>query len=44
MRCKGVLDICPEKVDIRLSDCEDYYDCEDCRKKYWLTAEKEWKR
>ena len=40
-RCKGVLDICPEKVDIRLSDCEDYYDCEDCRKKYWLTAEKE---
>ncbi len=40
-RCKGALDICPEKVDIRLSDCEDYYDCEDCRKKYWLTAEKE---
>ncbi len=40
-RCKGALDSCPEKVDIRLSDCEDYYDCEDCRKKYWLAAEKE---
>lgn len=40
-RCKGALDICPEKVDIRLSDCEDYYDCEDCRKKYWLAVEKE---
>lgn len=40
-RCKGALDICPEKVDIRLSDCEDYYDCEDCRKEYWLADAKE---
>lgn len=40
-RCKGVLDICPEKVDIRLRSCENYYDCLDCRKEFWLAAEKE---
>ena len=40
--CQGVLDICPEKADIRLlRDCENYCDCLDCRKEFWLAAEKE---
>ena len=39
--CQGALDICPEKADIRLRDCENYYDCLDCRKEYWHTVVKE---
>lgn len=39
--CQGTLDICPEKADIRLRDCENYYDCLDCRKEYWHAVEKE---
>lgn len=39
--CRGTLDICPEKADIRLHTCENYCDCLDCRKEYWLAVEKE---
>lgn len=31
----GVLDVCPERFDGR-HECENYDNCRDCKKEYWL--------
>ena len=36
----GVLEICPGDIDARYT-CHEPKDCADCKKEYWLTAEKE---
>lgn len=36
---RGVLDICPGKIDTQ--HCADFDGCLDCQREYWLTAEKE---
>lgn len=38
----GVLEVCPGDIDMRFT-CHDPKDCADCKKEYWLTAEKEGK-
>ncbi len=38
---RGVLDICPEKVDTQRNYCADFDGCLDCQREYWLAAEKE---
>ena len=38
---RGVLDACPEKVDVSRDYCKNFDNCLDCQKEYWLTAEKE---
>ena len=34
----GVLEVCPGDIDMRFT-CHETRNCDDCRKKYWLTAE-----
>ena len=36
----GVLKVCPGDIDMRYT-CHGPKDCADCKKEYWLTAEKE---
>ena len=36
----GVLEVCPGDIDMRYT-CHGPKDCADCKKEYWLTAEKE---
>ena len=36
----GVLNVCPGDIDVRYT-CHGPKDCADCKKEYWLTAEKE---
>lgn len=36
----GVLEVCPGDIDMRYT-CRGPKDCADCKKEYWLTAEKE---
>lgn len=36
----GVLGVCPGDIDMRYT-CHGPKDCADCKKEYWLTAEKE---
>lgn len=36
----GVLEVCPGDIDMRYA-CHGPKDCTDCKKEYWLTAEKE---
>ena len=36
----GVLKVCPGDIDMRYA-CHGPKDCADCKKEYWLTAEKE---
>ena len=38
----GVLNICPGDIDVRYT-CHGPKDCADCKKEYWLAAEKEGK-
>ena len=38
----GVLEVCPGDIDVRYT-CHGPKDCADCKKEYWLTAEKEGK-
>lgn len=38
---RGVLDVCPKKVDVSRDYCKNFDNCLDCQKEYWLTAEKE---
>ena len=38
---RGVLDACPEKVDVQRDCCKGFDNCLDCQREYWLTAEKE---
>lgn len=38
----GVLEVCPGDIDMRYA-CREPKDCADCKKEYWLTAEKEGK-
>ena len=36
----GVLEVCPGDIDMRFT-CHEPKDCADCKKEYWLAAEKE---
>ena len=36
----GVLEVCPGDIDVRYT-CHGPKDCADCKKEYWLAAEKE---
>ena len=36
----GVLNVCPGDIDMRFT-CHEPKDCADCKKEYWLAAEKE---
>ena len=36
----GVLEVCPGDIDVRYT-CRGPKDCADCKKEYWLAAEKE---
>lgn len=36
----GVLEVCPGDIDVRYT-CQGPKDCVDCKKEYWLAAEKE---
>ena len=36
----GVLEVCPGNIDMRYT-CHEPKDCADCKKEYWLAAEKE---
>ena len=36
----GVLEVCPGDIDMRFT-CHEPKDCADCKKDYWLAAEKE---
>lgn len=36
----GVLEVCPGDIDMRYT-CHGPKECADCKKEYWLTAEKE---
>ena len=38
----GLLEVCPGDIDVRYT-CHGSKDCADCKKEYWLTAEKEGK-
>ena len=38
----GVLEVCPGDIDMRFT-CHEPKDCADCKKEYWLAAEKEGK-
>lgn len=35
-KCKDILGICPDDVDVDYNVCESYPRCEECRRDYWL--------
>ena len=35
-KCKDILRICPDDVDVDYNVCESYLRCEECRRNYWL--------
>lgn len=35
-KCKDILRICPDDVDVDYNVCESYPRCEECRRDYWL--------
>ena len=35
-KCKDILKICPNSVDVDYNACKTYLNCADCRRNYWL--------